>query len=372
MDKTARILIVDDTELNREVLEGLVASLGHEPVVVDSGKMALKLLKKGEMPDLILLDILMPEVSGFDVLKQVKDNEELREIPIIMISIVDEMESIVRCIEYGADDFMVKPFNAILLKARINACLEKKEYRDKQKQFHFWLAESYQKLQKVEQIRDEMYNMIVHDMNNSLATILGESELLMDISIHQEDQEIKDSVDNIYNSGQEIKTLVRSLLDIAKMEKGSLAAEKESVDIVKIINDACQQYEAVIKKRHGTLKKIFSSPSIIHDVDESLFRRILQNLLSNAVKYGMTADRPEISIFVANEEEKLCLVISDNGQGIPDDKNEKIFRKYYKLKTENKGLGLGLAFCKMAMEVMGGTITSGRSSTGGASFTLKI
>jgi K+-sensing histidine kinase KdpD len=282
------------------------------------------------------------------------------------------MESIVRCIENGADDFMVKPFNVILLKARINACLEKKEQEDKKKKFNFWLAESYQKLQKAEQIRDEMFKMIVHDLNNSLFTILGSSELLMAETKLPENENIRKQIEIISKSGKEIQTLIASILDIAKMEQGNLTPEMRPVDIVSIVKDVGKQYEAVIKKRKGTLRITVSQKSIIHAIDEQLFRRILQNLLSNAVKYGMTGEKPLISISVVDEEDMLHVELADNGIGIPEDKTEKVFHKYYKLKPEDKGLGLGLTFCKMAMEVMGGTITTGKGSLGGASFSLTI
>ncbi len=372
MEKSARILIVDDTELNRDILEGLVASLGHQPMVVDSGKEALMILDKTPKPDLILLDILMPEVSGFDVLKYVKNDEELRRIPTIMISIVDEMKSIVRCIEYGADDFMVKPFNAILLKARINACLEKKEHEDSEKKFNFWLAESYQKLQKAEQIRDEMFNMIVHDMNNSLVMILGEADILLSTLYEKVDQSTLQSLKNINNAGEQIKSLIRGIFDVSQMEKGQIVPKKEQCDVLKVVRETGEQFEATIKRSDGLLRIICEAETLHHELDVALFRRILQNLLANVIKYGLSAENPTVEISVKKQEGILRLTVSDNGPGIPDDQMDKIFHKYYKIKPENRGLGLGLAFCKLAAESMGGRITGSSGENGGAIFTLLL
>ena len=130
----ANILIVDDNQINRNVLQDLVVTLGHIPSVSENGLTALSHMEK-HLPDLVLLDILMPKMDGYEVLNHLKNDGALRDIPVIMISAVDEIKSVVRCIEKGADDYLTKPFNATLLKARINACLEKKRLRDVEKEY---------------------------------------------------------------------------------------------------------------------------------------------------------------------------------------------------------------------------------------------
>ena len=120
----ANILIVDDNEKNRNVLQDLVVTLGHIPFVSENGSTALTQMKK-HLPDIVLLDILMPKMDGYEVLNRMKADKHSRHIPVIMISAVDEIKSVVRCIEKGADDYLTKPFNPTLLKSRIGACLEK-------------------------------------------------------------------------------------------------------------------------------------------------------------------------------------------------------------------------------------------------------
>ncbi|MGR3310719.1 MAG: response regulator [Candidatus Brocadiales bacterium] len=129
MTNPARILIVDDNEANRTVLNDLVIALGHISVLAENGLSALGQMEK-QPADLVLLDILMPEMDGYEVLNRIKGDNDLRYIPVIMISAVDEIESVVQCIEKGADDYLTKPFNPTLLKARIGACLEKKRLQD--------------------------------------------------------------------------------------------------------------------------------------------------------------------------------------------------------------------------------------------------
>ena len=126
--KDCTILVVDDTKANIDLLVELLGSSYEVSVALD-GKMALDLVES-DKPDLVLLDIMMPEMDGYQVLERMKRDEALRNIPVIMISAIDEMKSVVRCIQNGADDYLVKPFDATLLKARIGACLERKHYHD--------------------------------------------------------------------------------------------------------------------------------------------------------------------------------------------------------------------------------------------------
>ena len=183
----ANILIVDDIERNRKVLNKIIVALKHIPLLAEDGLSALAQIKK-QAPDLVLLDILMPEMDGYEVLECLKSSQDLRHIPVIMISAVDELESVVRCIEKGADDYLIKPFNPTLLKARINACLEKKKLHDEEHRLNTKLMETLEQLRKaqkelVESKRGEaMLEMAVnvaHEINNPLAVIGMNAEMIM-------------------------------------------------------------------------------------------------------------------------------------------------------------------------------------------------
>jgi adenylate cyclase len=129
MNRPATILVVDDHEANRLILHDLIISYGHTPVLVENGLSALAHIRR-DPPDLVLLDILMPELNGLEVLQRMRDDGSLRTIPVIVVSSVDELDSIVKCIEAGAEDYIIKPFNHTLLRARLMACLDKKRLRD--------------------------------------------------------------------------------------------------------------------------------------------------------------------------------------------------------------------------------------------------
>jgi CheY-like chemotaxis protein len=129
--KSNSLLVVDDNSMNRIMLSRYLAKLGYSATLVENGHQALEKLQS-EPFDLVLLDVEMPEMDGYQVLERLKANPRLRDIPVIMISAVEELESVVRCIELGAQDYLPKPFNPVLLRARLNACLERKRLRDQE------------------------------------------------------------------------------------------------------------------------------------------------------------------------------------------------------------------------------------------------
>lgn len=142
------VLVVDDNEVNRDLLARRLQRQGHAVSVAEDGFQALELMRSAPF-DLVLLDIMMPLMNGYQVLENLKADEKLRHIPVIMISAVDDIDSIVRCIELGAEDYLSKPFNPVLLKARIGACLEKKRLRDQEQAYLQKLAEEQSKSERL-------------------------------------------------------------------------------------------------------------------------------------------------------------------------------------------------------------------------------
>ena len=130
----ARILVVDDNTINLKIITDLIEVMGYDSLMAENGLYALSTLEKQDC-DLVLLDICMPDMDGYQVLEYMKNDSHLCQIPVIMISAIDDMDSVVRCIENGADDYMVKPFNHTILKARINACLERKRLHDRENEY---------------------------------------------------------------------------------------------------------------------------------------------------------------------------------------------------------------------------------------------
>src|SRR5580700_475091 len=141
--------------------------------------------------DLVLLDIMMPEMDGYAVLQHLKADEGLRHIPVIMISALDESDSVVRCIEMGAEDYLPKPFEPTLLKARIGACLEKKRAHDGEMRLFGQCQQSYIRLQELEKLRDDLTHMIIHDLRTPLTSVITGMQTLEVLgSLNQDQQEV--------------------------------------------------------------------------------------------------------------------------------------------------------------------------------------
>ena len=146
--KSSLVLIVDDNEVNRDLLARRITREGYQVTLASNGFEALEMMRSQPL-DLVLLDIMMPQMNGYQVLEAVKADQSLRYIPMIMISAVNDIESVVRCIELGAEDYLSKPFNPVLLRARINACLEKKRLRDQERAYLKKLAEEQEKSEQL-------------------------------------------------------------------------------------------------------------------------------------------------------------------------------------------------------------------------------
>jgi class 3 adenylate cyclase len=172
--ETGRILIVDDNVSNRDLLSRRLSHDGHHVLPAESGRRALEILTVEDC-DLILLDLLMPDLNGFQVLQRLKADERLRDIPVIMISGLQETDSVIRCIEAGAEDYLPKPFNAVLLRARISACLERKRWRDRERQY----------MERIELERQRHENLLRNILPGQIVTRLNNGELVIADRIEQ-------------------------------------------------------------------------------------------------------------------------------------------------------------------------------------------
>ena len=375
MRDPAKILIVDDNERNRAVLNDLVVTLGHTPMLADNGLSALARMRK-EAPDLTLLDIMMSEMDGYEVLDHMKGDSNLRHLPVIVISAVDEMESVVRCIEKGADDYLVKPFNRILLEARISACLEKKRLRDQEQKLHADLATSYEALRKAEQARDALSHMIVHDLNNPLTSVLGFAELLLRHATERTGYKNSDvkHLRHIHDSSKEMSSLIQGILDVSKLETGEMSVSPEPLNAAQLLRDLSERFAVRAEQIGVRLSFVSESDDIMLQADRELLSRVLQNLLANALKH--TGEGTNVTLSAKRDGNRVVLAVKDDGPGIPPEYRDKIFDKFFQVESRKKGkmygVGLGLAFCKMAVDAQGGRIWVESIEGKGATFKLSL
>jgi two-component system sensor histidine kinase/response regulator len=361
------VLVVDDDATNREVLSRRLKLQGHVVVTAISGEDALQLAHEHPF-DLVLLDIMMPDMDGYEVLGRLKADERLRHIPVIMISALNEVQSVVRCIEAGAEDYLAKPFNPTLLKARIGACLEKKRGQDRETVLFEQLQKNYKRLQELEKLRDDMRNMIVHDLRTPLTSVIVGVEMLeLHGALNGTQREM---VAIATGGGKTLLGLINDLLDVEKMESGTTQLQYEQLSAEALVAGAIEQVASLAGEAQTALVTDIPAGLPPFAGDRDLLSRTLVNLIANAIKFTRAGT---VTIAAANDGKTIEFAVRDTGQGIPSEAFEQIFEKFGQLDSRNKvGTGLGLAFCKLAVEAHGGRIRVESTVGVGSTFSFTV
>lgn len=357
-DLHGRILIVDDIQANRDLLVRRLERQGHQTVVAESGSEALSLLASTPF-DLVLLDIMMPGMDGYETLQRIKEDPTLLHIPVVMITAVDETESVVRCIELGAADYLSKPFNPVLLRARIGSCLREKRAWDREVGLFDELQKSYRHLKALETMRDDLTHMIVHDLRTPLTSILVGLQTLESVGDLNEIQQ--EMLGLSMDGGHTLLGMINDLLDIDKMEKGSLQLGYEVVSPNELIHSSVAQVALLARNKNINLTQDAdnSLPSFSGDGDK--LRRTLVNLIGNALKFTPSGGSVDVSVKQPESDAgTLVFAVQDTGEGIPKEAFERVFEKFGQVENRMAGrkmsTGLGLTFSKMAVEAHGGRI----------------
>ena len=362
------LLVVDDDANNRDVLSRRLHRQGHEVETATSGAEALELMRATAF-DLVLLDIMMPDMDGYEVLGRIKTDPLLSHIPVIMISALNELQSVVRCISAGAEDYLAKPFEPVLLQARIGACLEKKRGRDRETVLYEQLQENYSRLQKLEQLRDDMRNMIVHDLRTPLTSVIVGVQMLGSHGTLTDTQ--REMMAIAVSGGNTLLGLINDILDVEKMEDGSTSLSYAELSAAALVGGALEQV-ASLAELEGTQLVTDVAPGLPPFAgDENKLSRTLVNLIGNAIKFTHAG-----TVTVTASEDgagNVRFAVHDTGKGIPAEAFERVFEKFGQVDGHNKvGTGLGLAFCKLAVEAHGGRIGVESAPGAGSTFWFTI
>ncbi len=340
----ASILVVDDTPMNLQLLVGMLKEYGYTVRPAPSGELALQ-AAFDEAPDLILLDINMPLMNGYEVCERLKADENLKSIPVIFISALDDMFDKVKAFSVGGVDYITKPFQFEEVEARVRAHLA---LRRKERLLQKSLAQQ----KELERLRDSLVHMIVHDMRSPLTVIstclhILQEGLAADRSATDNLLQEADSAANALNK------MTTQLLDISRLEAGQMPLKKERHDLAQTLRVTSESLAALARERRIRLEV---PPSSIAYYDADIVGRVVANLLANAFKF--TPPDGQITLTVACQAEFFRVAVMDNGLGIAPEHQQKIFEKFaqVELRSKHVGTGLGLAFCKLAVEAHGGQI----------------
>jgi signal transduction histidine kinase len=357
--KTATILIVDDEEANVRLIKAILASESYNLIGASSGLEALSMLATNH-PDLILLDVMMPEMDGFETCRKIKRDKNTRIIPVLMVTALSEKEHRLKALDCGADDFLSKPVDKTELKIRVKSLLRIKEYHNELIKKYDEIKKKNVLLQELEKFKDGLLHMIVHDLKNPLFAISGNIELLLlDKENFSETQNI--AAQNCLSSCHDLNEMVQQLLDINKMENKKLQLKKEMTDLVPLIEDTLIRLQKRAEEKQISIHFLNANGISTIPMDSRLIKRVISNLVDNGIRHTPKGGRMEVASELEKSKRNLCVSVRDTGAGVDPAFHQKIFNKFEQVDLKNRGVsvgtaGLGLAFCKLAVEAHGGQI----------------
>ena len=375
MDK-ATILIVDDEEINVKLIKGMLASENYNLISAFSGQEALSMLTSIN-PDLILLDVMMPSIDGFETCRKIKQNRNTRIIPILMVTALSETKHRLTALESGADDFLSKPVEKTELKIRVKSLLRIKKYHDELHESYKEISKQNDELRKLEKFRDGLLHMIVHDLNNPLCAILGNIDLLLLDKLKLSGTQIS-AAEGCLKSCNDLKDMIKQLLDINKLEQAKLHLNKEMTDLASLINGVVNQLERKAEEKQISINFVNTNSASSIQIDNNLINRVISNLVDNGIRHTPIGGRIDVATESVNNKSNLCISIMDTGDGLDSAYHQKIFNKFEQVDLKNQGVsvgtaGLGLTFCKLAVEAHGGEIWVESEGEGkGSSFRFTI
>lgn len=348
------ILIVDDEISNFDVIEALLEGEDYELSYAQNATRALRYLDINPV-DVILLDVMMPEIDGITLCSYLKANPNYQYIPIIMVTALTEKKDLARCLEAGADDFLSKPLNWIELRSRLHSMLR--------------IKQQYDHLQLLLKRREEMAEIIVHDLQNPVTSITFSCEMLKATQLNSKQSQ---KLEQINVAGKRLEEQIQTLLTMAKLETGRLALNPVSMALKPLLEKLVKEFSAIASAKDIILTPDLDIENDWAAVDSHLFSRIVNNLLSNALKYSPRGK--EIQVKLRGTPKQIILQVIDQGKGVSDELKERIFQKYETGQNHSNvnQTGLGLAFCQMAVLAHQGTIYVEDNQPQGSVFTVEI
>jgi two-component system sensor histidine kinase/response regulator len=353
------LLVVDDQESNIQVIGAALGQLGFEILPATGGAQAFQRLAV-RRPDLILLDLLMPEMDGFEVCRRIRENQDWAEIPMIFLSSADDKALIVRALESGGVDYITKPFNHAELVTRVRTHLALKRARDELKQ----LAED----------RDELLGILAHDLKNHLGGMDMSAQLLRDRTEAMADPKLRLMAENISHYSSQMLTFVKEFLANASADHG-LNLKTEPVNLSDAAARAVQQHQEAAKCKQLVLKVVLPPNGMLVQADGAALGQVLDNLLSNAIKFSPPDKQIRLTVCPPGIKFVECQV-QDEGPGFSETDKIHMFRRYGRLSARPTGgepsTGLGLSIVKKLVLAMNGELACESNVGNGATFAFRL
>ena len=345
-----KLLVVDDVQTNVLLLKALLSKEGYGILVANNGQEALEVIRN-ENPDLILLDVMMPGMDGFEVAERLKSEEYRCEIPIIFLTALDDTQSIVNGFKLGAGDFISKPFRKEVVMVRIKLQLSLVAGRR-------IIEEKNEELRKTIAGRDKMYSVIAHDLRSPMASMkMLLNTIMMSVEKDKIDPDIFDMLEMSNKTSEEVFSLLDNLLKWTKSQLGKLTVIPQKLDISGLADGVVEVMNSVAEVKHIKLIRTDHESFFVY-VDIEMIKSILRNLISNAVKFSNPDS--EIKVGIKAEDGKVIVSVTDSGKGIKKEDQHKLLKDSTHFTTygtnSEEGSGLGLLLCRDFARKNGGEL----------------
>jgi two-component system sensor histidine kinase/response regulator len=363
--KQPTVLIVDDNPNNLKIVALTLRELNYKIVIATNGKSAIDLVKRTN-PNLVLLDIMMPEMDGFETCRIIKSDEKNKNLPIIFLTAVNQKSKIVKGFDLGSVDYITKPFNKEELVSRIKTHLELKFTRDK-------LQATTDHLSDLNEIKNRMFSVIGHDLRSPLGNIKMTLDLLSKGLFEYKSPEYVETIQILMQASEEVSDLLENLLGWAKAQSENLKLYPEKI----IFNELIESIYFLFKTKLNN-KKINFNIKIPNNlelhVDLYMLKIILRNLISNAIKF--TKEGGQITIKTQAHDNNIKISIIDTGIGISEENLVKLFndKEYYSTYGTNgeSGSGLGLKVVNHFINKMNGKLHTSSQISIGSEFIIEL
>jgi signal transduction histidine kinase len=361
-----RVLVVDDDRLNIRILSGILRNEGYLIADADSGEKALEVYSEFK-PDLVLLDVMMPGINGYEACRELKRRHGDDCSPIVFITAKNEADDVVEGLAAGGADYLAKPFQKKEVVARIRTHLRGQMLTKQQKLL-------VDQLSKANAAKNRFLGMAAHDLRNPLASVRGLAEFLRDGVVGPLTPDQLDLVNTIHTASQSMLRMVNELLDVATIESGELKIVPEFHNLTEIIEKSVYlaNIDAAKKKTQIAFKRPEHAP--LAWVDSAKIQQVVDNLLSNGVKYSPPGS--VVTVEYRWSDSGCSFGVKDQGPGIPDNERDKLFKDFGRLSVKptggEKSTGLGLAICRKIVDAHHGTIVAENIVGGGCEFRVTL
>jgi signal transduction histidine kinase len=366
------ILIADDNPTNLNVLFEYLSAQGYRVLIAEDGVGAIEQTQYG-LPDLILLDVMMPGLDGFETCEKLKESPKTRDIPVIFMTAISETAYILKAFSVGGVDYITKPLQReeVLVRVRNHISIRvlqrelKAEIEVRQK--------AEEELRVINAGKDVFFSILAHDLKNPIGGLLGLSEALVEILSADADETVREVALDILNTSRQVGDLLLDLLSWAQMQLGKLEPVPEKVSILKEIEIAVALVGVAARAKKLEIVNEITEPIEIY-CDLRMNDTVLRNLLNNAVKF--TPEGGTIRVSAEKKEHELVITVADSGRGIPADLIPGLFRLGENKSTfgtaGEKGTGLGLPLSRDMVEKNGGKIWVDSTPGVGSSFHFTV